>query len=426
MKLFESDYFTYKNNQLYCDEIPVEEIIDSVGTPAFIYSKKFFTDRYNEFTKAFSGINHTIFYAVKSNSNLNVIKTFYDLGSGIDVNSAGEFYRAVKAGVSPGKMILTGVGKTAGEIKLGIENNVKFIKAESEQEVYLIDEIAGQLGKTAPLAIRVNPDVNPKTHPYISTGLAENKFGIDSKSAYKLFLKAAGLKNVKPLGIDMHIGSQITSVEPYKEAVEKLAGMFQKLKSEGLELTHFDIGGGMGVKYKDETPFTPEEFAGALLPILNGLDCEVSFEPGRYLTANGGILVTEVLYTKSNQKKNFIVVDAAMTDLLRPSIYGAYHHIQPAELNGTAKDITADIVGPVCESGDFLAKGREISGCKPGDKLAIFSAGAYAMVMASNYNGRRRPPEIIVDKDKFFVVRGRETYDHLLFDEEIKPGLFEK
>ncbi len=426
MKFFESDYFTYKNDKLHCGEIPVEEIINTVGTPVFIYNKKFFTDRFKEFTNAFQSLDHTIFYAVKSNFNLNVIKTFYDLGSGIDVNSAGEFFRAVKAGVDPKKMILTGVGKTAEEIKLGIENGVRFIKAESEQEVYLIDKIAGELGKTAPLAIRVNPDVDPQTHPYISTGLAENKFGIDSKSAYELFLKATELKNVNPTGIDMHIGSQITSVEPYKEAVEKLAEMFHKLKSEGLELTHFDIGGGMGVKYKDEKTFTPSEFAEALLPTLTELNCEVSFEPGRYLTANGGILVTEVLYTKSNRKKNFIVVDAAMTDLLRPSIYGAYHHIQPVEIKENTKDIIADVVGPVCESGDFLAKSREISECKPTDKLAVFSAGAYAMVMASNYNGRRRPPEVIVDKDKFFVVRNRETYEHMLFDEKINLDLFKR
>ncbi len=425
MQFFDSEYFTYKNNRLYCEGTDISEITGTVGTPVFIYSKKFFTDHYRKFAGAFSAIDHTIFYAVKSNYNLNVIKTFYDLGSGIDVNSAGEFYRAVKAGVDPKRMILTGVGKTRNEIKLGIENEVQFIKAESEQEIYLIDKIAGELGKVAPVAIRVNPDVDPETHPYISTGLAENKFGIDSKSAYGLFLKASNLKNIKLTGIDMHIGSQITSVEPYKEAVEKLAGMFRSLRDEGVELTHFDIGGGMGVKYKNEKPFTPRELAEAILPVLSDLDCKISFEPGRYLTANGGILVTEVLYTKTNQKKNFIVVDAAMTDLLRPSIYGAYHHIQPVTLSDGGNDIVADVVGPVCESGDFLAKGRTISECKPQDQLAVFSAGAYAMVMSSNYNGRRRPPEIMVDGDKFYTIRSRETYEHLLFDEKINKELFE-
>ncbi len=425
MQFFDSEYFTYKNNRLYCEGTDISEITGTVGTPVFIYSKKFFTDHYRKFAGAFSAIDHTIFYAVKSNYNLNVIKTFYDLGSGIDVNSAGEFYRAVKAGVDPKRMILTGVGKTRNEIKLGIENEVQFIKAESEQEIYLIDKIAGELGKVAPVAIRVNPDVDPETHPYISTGLAENKFGIDSKSAYGLFLKASNLKNIKLTGIDMHIGSQITSVEPYKEAVEKLAGMFRSLRDEGVELTHFDIGGGMGVKYKNEKPFTPRELAEAILPVLSDLDCKISFEPGRYLTANGGILVTEVLYTKTNQKKNFILVDAAMTDLLRPSIYGAYHHIQPVTLSDGGNDIVADVVGPVCESGDFLAKGRTISECKPQDQLAVFSAGAYAMVMSSNYNGRRRPPEIMVDGDKFYTIRSRETYEHLLFDEKINKELFE-
>ena len=345
------------------------------------------------------------------------------MGSGIDVNSEGELLRALEAGVSTDKIILTGVGKTKHEIKLGLENKVKFIKTESVEEIYLINKIAEELNVVAPLAIRINPDVDPKTHPYISTGLAENKFGIDSSKAVNVFTEASKLNNLKLVGIDMHIGSQITELSPFVEAVTKLANIFIELKSKDINLTHFDIGGGMGVVYNEEQPFTPDKLAQALLPILKPLNCNVSFEPGRYLTANGGVLLTEVLYTKMNHDKNFMIVDASMTDLLRPSLYGAYHHIQPVMLNN-GEDIVADVVGPVCESGDFLAKGREISKCEAGNKLAVMSAGAYGMVMALNYNGRRRPPEVIVDKDKFYIARSRETYEHLLYDEKIIHELF--
>jgi len=423
MKLFNSGYFTYKDNQLYCEEVNLKSITDKVGTPVYVYSKKFFEDRYKQFDFAFDEIDHTVFFAVKSNFNLNTIKIFSNLGSGIDVNSEGELFRALEAGVSTDKIILTGVGKTEREIKIGLESNVKFIKAESLEEIHLINKIAKKLNVVAPLAIRINPDVDPKTHPYISTGLAENKFGIDSTQAINVFTEASKLSNLKPVGIDMHIGSQITELSPFIEAVTKLANIFTELKSKNIDLTHFDIGGGMGVVYHEEQPFTPDELAQALLPILKPLNCNISFEPGRYLTANGGVLLTEVLYTKMNHDKNFIIVDASMTDLLRPSLYGAYHHIQPVMLNNR-EDIIADIVGPVCESGDFLAKGREISKCEAGNKLAVMSAGAYGMVMASNYNGRRRPAEVIVDKDKFYIARSRETYEHLLYDEKIIPELF--
>lgn len=422
MDLFKSDYFTYKDNKLYCDAVPVAKIADEFGTPVYIYSKKFFTEKYNEFRDAFKDVNHTIFYATKSNFNLNVMKIFADLGSGIDVNSAGELFRALKLGIDPKKLLLTGVGKTADEIKMGLENNVLMIKAESLGEVYLINKIAEETGKIAPVAIRVNPDVDAQTHPYISTGLAENKFGISSKDALDMFVECSKLPNIKLTGIDMHIGSQITKVSPYAEAVAKLADLFNQIRAKGINLKHFDIGGGMGIVYKDETPFSPYELAEKLLPIFKKLDCEIMFEPGRSLTANGGILLTEVLYTKKNLKKNFIVVDAAMTDLLRPSIYGAYHHIQPESLSGS-EDIKADVVGPVCESGDFLGKDRNISKCEPGELLAIMSAGAYGMAMASNYNARRRPPEIIVDGNNYYLTRSRESFDHLLWDEKIVDEL---
>lgn len=422
MKLFQSDYFTYRNNELFCEDVPVELIAKEFGTPTYIYSKKFFTEKYKEFTEAFSEINHRVFFASKSNFNLNVIKIFADLGAGIDVNSAGELYRAKKAGVAPKDMLFSGVGKTAEEIKEAIENGVLILKAESLGEAYLINKLAGELGKKAPIAFRVNPDVNPETHPYISTGLAENKFGISSSDTISIFKEASALPHLDVCGIDMHIGSQIISLSPYVEAVQKMADLYLTLKGYGINLTHFDIGGGMGINYNDETPFTPKQLAEKLIPIFKKLDCEILFEPGRSLTANGGILLTEVLYTKNNNQKNFIVVDAAMTDLLRPSIYKAYHHIQPAKIFDR-EDITADIVGPVCESGDFLAKSRNITKSEPNELMAVMSAGAYGMAMSSNYNARRRPPEIIIDGDKYFSTRSRENFEHLLFDEKIVKEL---
>lgn len=419
MNIFDSSYFTYKSDELFCENVSVKKIIHEVGTPAYIYSKNFFIDRYKEFTEAFKEIPHTIFFAAKSNFNINVIKTFVDLGSGVDVNSEGELKRALLAGANPTKLILTGVGKTLNEIRLGLQKDLLMIKAESEEELDLINAIAGEMKKIAWIAIRVNPDVDAQTHPYISTGLSENKFGIESKLALSLFKDNNRFKNIAFTGIDMHIGSQISSIQPFAEAVEKLSQIYFELKECGVHLKHFDVGGGIGVKYGNEETFSVKDYAKAVLPILKKLDCHVFFEPGRFLTANGGILAAQILYTKKNGERNFLITDSAMNDMLRPSIYGAYHHIQPIELNKDRTEILADIVGPVCESGDFLGRKRKILESKRGEYLAVMSAGAYGMVMASNYNARRRPPEILVDNDKYYVIRSRETYDHLLFDEKI-------
>ncbi len=419
MHLFNSTSFIYRNHELYCEDIPIRKIISEVGTPAYIYSKKFFVDQYREFSEAFKDIPHTIYFAAKSNFNLNVIKTFVDLGSGVDVNSEGELKRALLAGAKPIKLILTGVGKTINEIRLGLQKDLLMIKAESEEELELINAIAGEMNKVARVAIRVNPDVDAQTHPYISTGLSENKFGIDSKSALSLFKDRNRFKNIAFTGIDMHIGSQITNIQPFAEAVEKLAQIYFELKGSGIKLEHFDVGGGIGVKYGNEDSFSVNDYAKTILPILKKLDCCIFFEPGRYLTANGGILVAQVLYTKKNGEKNFFITDAAMTDLLRPSIYGAHHHIQPVEILSDRNEITADVVGPVCESGDFLGRKRKIQRSRRGEYLAVMSVGAYGMVMASNYNARRKAPEILVDADKYYVIRSRETYEHLLFDEKI-------
>lgn len=420
MEYLKSEYFTYGlDNSLYCDKVPVKEIINKTGTPVYIYSKKFFEDRYKEFSQAFQSVKHKVFYSVKANFNLNVIKIFYDLGSGIDVNSEGEFYRAFKAGVDPKKMLMTGIGKTPDEIRLALEKDMLMIKAESIEEIELINEIAGKMKKKARVAVRVNPDVNPQTHPYISTGLSQNKFGIGVEEASDLFRDFERFGNISFTGIDMHIGSQITTIEPFAEAVDKLSEFYFKIKSYGVRIEHFDVGGGIGVSYNGEKSFSVSEYADALFPKLKKLDCEIFFEPGRFLTANGGILVTKVLFNKKNNLKNFVIVDAAMNDLLRPSIYSAYHHIQPVEISRSDKDIAADIVGPVCESGDFFAKDRTITKTKSGKYLAIMSAGAYGMVMSSNYNARRRPAEAMVTEDKFKIIRSRETFDHLLYDEII-------
>ncbi len=418
MKYFCSEYFKYKKNKLYCENASIDELVKNYGTPLFVYSKKFFEDRYNEFSKAFKNIDSEIFYASKANSNINVIKTFANMGSGIDVNSGGELYRALKAGVKPQKILFTGVGKTAEEIEMGLRKKVFMIKAESLSEVYLINKIAKKMKVKADVAFRVNPDVDPKTHPYISTGLSENKFGISSEDAPKFFSEADKLSNINMVGLDMHIGSQITSVSPFVEAVKKMVKLLHKLRKNGINIEHLDIGGGMGVLYKDETPLNIKEFAKSLIPLLKNIECKIIFEPGRFLTANGGILISEVLYSKKNHSKNFIIVDAAMNDLLRPSIYGAYHHIQPIEKN-RRKNFIADIAGPICESGDFVAKEREITRLDEGEKIAIMSAGAYGMVMSSNYNARRRAAEVLVYDDKYSIIRSRETYKHLLYDEKI-------
>lgn len=419
MKYFETDFIKYINNQLFIEDVEVEKLAKEFGTPLYIYSKNHFIKQYKDFENAFSSIKHKIFYAMKANFNLSVINTFVQLGSGIDANSEGELFRALKTGIQPSKIILTSVGKTKDEIRLGIEKDVLMIKAESEEEIELINKIAGELNRTAHVAIRVNPDVDAKTHPYISTGLSNNKFGIDSRSALRIYKRRKEFGNIKFTGIDMHIGSQITHIEPFVEAINKLSELYFEIKKDGLTLNHFDVGGGIGVTYNDESSFTIENFANKTVPIFKKLDCEIIFEPGRILTANGGILVTEVLYNKKNGNKNFIIVNAGMNDLLRPSIYQAHHHIQPVLKDENKKDIVADIVGPVCESGDYFAKNREISESKSGEFLSIMSAGAYGLVMSSNYNARRRPPEILVDKDKYTVVRSRETFDHLIWDEKI-------
>ena len=417
-----SDHYRYEKNEMYCEKVKVSDIARAVGTPAYIYSKASLVDAFHEFDDAFAAVDRLVCYSMKANSNLNVCRILYNEGSGIDCNSGGEFYRALKAGIDPKKIIFTGVGKTEEEIRMVLQHPIIMLKVESIEELHLVDAIAGELGIKAPIGIRVNPDVDPETHPYISTGLAENKFGIDSSTAFEAYALAARLPHLRVVGIDMHIGSQITQAGPFVEACRRLALLAAELKQRGISIEHFDIGGGLGISYDGGSATSPADLARELIPVLKSTGCKIFFEPGRFLTAHAGILLTKVLYTKQSDKKNFLIVDAAMNDLIRPSLYKAFHEIRPVAKT-TRETIVADIVGPICESGDYLAQGREVQQCVQGDLLAVMSAGAYSFAMSSNYNQRRRAPEVIVNGDKYYTVRGRETYDNLLLNEQLVPGL---
>lgn len=415
--------FSYKNNLLHCENIDLVTIANQVGTPFYVYSKKTMVDRFKDFQKAFEDIPHQIHYAIKSSSNINIIKLFCSLGAGLDVNSGGELYRALKAGANPKNILFTGVGKTDEEILFALQNDIFLFKIESFQELELLNQLAKQENKIANIAIRINPNVDPKTHPYITTGLYESKFGIAQELAIDAFKLAKKLPNLKILGIDMHIGSQITNVDAFREAVVIMNGLIFQLRSMGIEIEHFDVGGGLGVQYNDEPVPDVFEYANAIKEELKKSSCKIIFEPGRYLTADAGALVTKTLYTKSNRDKNFLVVDAAVNDLMRPALYDAFHDILPVLKSSREKKIY-DIVGPACETGDFFAKEREFVETHRGELIAIMSAGSYGFCMSSNYNSRRRAAEVMVDNDKFYVIRQRETFEDLVKNEKIVNELF--
>ncbi|MBI5727889.1 MAG: diaminopimelate decarboxylase [Ignavibacteriales bacterium] len=413
MQYKENSAFSYRAGELFVEDVPVKEITAATGTPVLVYSKTFFKQQYSVFTSAFAAISPRVFYASKANFNTAVIRTFVEAGSGVDVNSAGELYRALQAGAKPGNIVFAGVGKTDAEISYGLEQDVFLFKSESRDEVAAINRLALLAGKTANVALRVNPDVDPKTHPYISTSLANNKFGISFDEA-KVILTCGEFSSICFTGLDMHLGSQITTTTPYIEAVEKLSGLFLELRQAGVHLKHLDLGGGFGVSYQPGEPeFDFSLLPGQLAEILLPLEVAVFFEPGRFLTANGGILLTKVLYTKSNGSKKFAIVDAGMTDLMRPVLYNAYHHIQPV-ICQSSEEFEYDVVGPVCESSDFFAKNRLLPELKKDTLLAICSAGSYADVMGSNYNARLRPPEILVEGSNFKTIRRREKLEDLL------------
>jgi len=411
------DHFRYVDGRLFCEEVPVSDIARGVGTPCYIYSHATLERHFRVFDQAFDGAPHIICFAMKANSNSAVVRTFARMGGGADVVSGGELYRALAAGVPAEKIVYAGVGKTTSEIEYALKSGILMFNIESDEELAAIDEVAGRLGVKAPIALRINPDVDAGTHPYISTGLKKNKFGIAIEHAMEEYRLAAGLSNVRVVGIHQHIGSQLTELAPFVDSVKKTVGLAERLKAEGLDIKYIDVGGGLGIRYMDENPPNPDEFAAALKPILDGSGCTLIFEPGRVLVGNAGCLVTKVLYRKSTEAKNFVIVDAGMNDLIRPSLYQAYHDIRPVRESG-GEQYVADVVGPICETGDFLAKDRKMAIPAQGDLLAVMSAGAYGFTMSSNYNSRVRPAEVMVSGDKYHVVRRRESFEDLVRGEE--------
>jgi diaminopimelate decarboxylase len=414
------NFFDYGKSGLMAEGVSVAQIAREVGTPLYIYSQKTLQRHFSAFATAFAPVPHLICYSVKANSNLAVLRTFSDQGSGFDIVSGGELYRVIKAGADASKIVFSGVGKTDEEIEFAIKKQILMFNVESQQELRAINRIAKRLGTVARFSIRVNPDVDPKTHAYISTGLKENKFGISVQEAvaeYAYALKS--LKNLKAVGIDCHIGSQLTTVAPFIAALEKIKKLIVKLRKAGTEIKYLDMGGGIGITYDTEEPPLPSTYAKEVIKATAGLDVTLVFEPGRVMAGNAGILVTKVIYTKESGKKRFIVVDAGMNDLTRPSLYGSFHAIKPVRPKGRA-EVKADIVGPICESGDFLAKDRTIEAVEPGELLAVMSAGAYGYTMSSNYNSRPRAAEVMVVGKEFEVVRARETVADLVRGEHAK------
>ena len=382
-------------------------------TPLYIYDFEYMRNQYRKLKEAFEGEKSLITYAVKANSNLSVIQNFAKEGSGADCVSIGEVKRALMAGVEPYKIIFSGVGKSYDEIKEALELKILMINVESEAELHLVEKVAKELGVEARISIRVNPNVDPKTHPYISTGLHENKFGVDINMAKRMYIYAKNSNALNPIGIHFHIGSQLTALEPIAEAAQIIADLVKSLRAIDIDIKFFDVGGGLGVKYKDEKLINPKDYADAIKKAIKGLDVTIISEPGRYLSANGGYLLTKVLYEKKNGNKRFTIVDAAMNDLLRPSLYNAYHKVELITPREGQKSKT-DIVGPICESGDFLAKDVELPPLKSGDLLVVKSAGAYGFTMASNYNTRPRACEVAYENGKFRVIRRRETFEDLV------------
>jgi diaminopimelate decarboxylase len=406
------NHFTYQNNQLFAENVAVQKIVEQYGSPCYIYSRATLERHWHAFNDAFGTQAHLICYAVKANSNLGVLNVLARLGSGFDIVSIGELQRVLQAGGDAKKVVFSGVGKRADEIRDALKIGIRCFNVEVFDELERINQIAGELGLIAPISFRVNPDVDAKTHPYISTGLKENKFGIAIETALEAYQHAASLPNIEVVGIDCHIGSQLTETRPFLDALDKVLALVEKLKSAGIKLKHLDLGGGLGIKYRDETPPEPAEYISAILARLGQTDLEIMLEPGRAIVGNAGILVTRVEYLKPTEHKNFAIVDAAMNDLIRPALYSAWQEIIPVQLGSNATEMLWDIVGPVCETGDFLGKQRPLK-LTTGDLLAVRSSGAYGFTMSSNYNSRPRVAEIMVDGDAIHVVRARETLEQL-------------
>jgi diaminopimelate decarboxylase len=414
------DYFEYKQGVLHAEQVPVPTIVQEVGSPCYIYSRATLERHWHAFDASFGDHEHLVCYAVKANSNIALLNLLARLGSGFDIVSGGELFRVLEAGGDANKVVFSGVGKTADEMRYALQQGIHCFNVESIPELERLNQVAGEMGSPAPIALRVNPDVDAGTHPYISTGLKENKFGIDIELAADIYVQAAAMENISIKGVACHIGSQLTELTPFLDALDRVLALVDDLAQRGIQLHHLDLGGGLGVTYDDETPPLPDAYTRAVIERLGDRKLPIHIEPGRAIAANAGILITQVEYLKHTEHKNFAVVDAAMNDLLRPSLYSAWQKIIPVTENTEASSDNYDIVGPVCETGDFLGKDRELS-IEEGDLLAVRSSGAYGFTMSSNYNTRPRVAEIMVDDTQFHVIRQREQLGDLIRGESILP-----
>jgi diaminopimelate decarboxylase len=413
--------FPRTDGKLCAEGVSLERIAEAVGTPVYVYSASKIVESYDTFAAAFAAVPHTICYAIKANMNLSIVRLLLERGAGIDVTSGGELFRALRAGGDPTRFVYSGVGKTDVEIDAALAAGIKQFNVESRAELRRVDAVASARGVIAPVAFRVNPDVDPETHPYISTGLKTSKFGVPIADAVEAYAEAKALQSVRVVGVDCHIGSQLTKVQPFADALAKVRELVRELRDAGHAIEIIDVGGGLGVRYDDEQPPAVSDYAAAVIGAIGDLGCEIVLEPGRSLLANAGVFLTRVLYDKRNEAKHFVVIDGAMNDLIRPSLYDAYQAIEPVGPPRSGRSVV-DVVGGVCESGDFLAKGRELPELLRGDLLAVHSAGAYGFAMASNYNGRRRAAEVLVQGDRFRVIRARETYEDTIRGEEQGEG----
>jgi diaminopimelate decarboxylase len=414
------DHFTYRRRELCCESVPLRAIADAVGTPAYVYSRAALVEGVRAYDDAFAGIPHLVCYAIKANANLGVLAVLAAEGAGADIVSGGELYRALRAGIPSRKIIFSGVGKTREEMREALKAEILMFNVESESELDALDQVAREMGARAPVALRVNPDVDPHTHKYIATGLKTSKFGIPFERALAVYERAATMSGLEIVGAQMHIGSQLTRTAPFADAAARIVALAKMLRERGIDVRMIDVGGGLGIRYREETPPTHEQYATVLVPMLRELGATILLEPGRSIVGNAGALLTRVLYRKETPDKRFIVVDAAMNDLIRPSFYDAYHEMRPVdEARTAAPRETADVVGPICESGDFLARDRELPRLEEQDLVAVMSAGAYGFAMASNYNARPRAAEVLVDGSRHTIVRRRETYEDLVAGEAI-------
>ena len=418
-------HFLYKGDELHCEDVPIRDIAREIGTPCYIYSHATLSNHFKVFDAAFKDVPHLTCFSVKANSNIAILKLFGSLGGGVDIVSGGELYRVRKAGIPPERIVYSGVGKTVEEIDYALREDILMFNIESTQELEELNRRAAAKDTKARISLRVNPDIDPNTHPYISTGMKKNKFGISIENAMKAYEKAGSLRNIEIVGIDCHIGSQLTEVTPFVDALKRIRILIERLRQSGIQIRYLDLGGGLGIVYDQEVPPQPHEYASAILRELDNVQCTLIFEPGRVIVGNAGILVTKVLYTKRSPAKNFVVTDGAMNDLIRPSLYGAYHYIQPVVKTQREAQIV-DVVGPICESGDFLAKDRGLPTLCAGDYLAVMSAGAYGFTMSSNYNSRRRAAEVLVKDDRYFVIRERESWEDLVRPEAIPDFLLDE